>query len=105
MRSRALNARPGRSTESGSGRYGDDLVPLSRRQQSGSATQFANRIPPRCATTVTWNSLPATAFVTTTSEGRVEAITGEGAKRVAHVRFDTAGTKKLLVKIAPIAKL
>ncbi|NLA09063.1 MAG: ATP-dependent DNA helicase PcrA, partial [Microbacteriaceae bacterium] len=38
-------------------------------------------------------------------EGRVDAVTGEGAKRVAHVRFDTAGTKKLLIKIAPIAKI
>ena len=38
-------------------------------------------------------------------EGRVEAITGEGAKRIAHVRFDTAGQKKLLVKIAPIQKI
>ncbi|WP_439901569.1 ATP-dependent helicase [Microbacterium azadirachtae] len=38
-------------------------------------------------------------------EGRVEAITGEGAKRIAHVRFDAAGQKKLLIKIAPIQKL
>ena len=38
-------------------------------------------------------------------EGRVDAVTGEGAKRVAHVRFDTAGPKKLLIKIAPIEKL
>jgi DNA helicase-2/ATP-dependent DNA helicase PcrA len=38
-------------------------------------------------------------------EGRVEAVTGEGAKRIAHVRFDSAGQKKLLIKIAPIAKL
>jgi len=38
-------------------------------------------------------------------EGKVEAITGEGAKRIAHVRFDAAGQKKLLVKIAPIEKL
>jgi len=38
-------------------------------------------------------------------EGRVEAVTGEGAKRIAHVRFDTAGAKKLLIKIAPIEKL
>ena len=38
-------------------------------------------------------------------EGRVDAITGEGAKRVAHVRFDSAGSKKLLIKIAPITKL
>lgn len=38
-------------------------------------------------------------------EGRVDQVTGEGAKRVAHVRFDTAGAKKLLIKIAPIQKL
>jgi DNA helicase-2/ATP-dependent DNA helicase PcrA len=38
-------------------------------------------------------------------EGRVDAVTGEGAKRIAHVRFDSAGLKKLLIKIAPIQKL
>ena len=38
-------------------------------------------------------------------EGRVEAVTGAGAKRIAHVRFDSAGQKKLLIKIAPITKL
>ena len=38
-------------------------------------------------------------------EGRVDAVTGEGAKRVAHVRFDKVGAKKLLIKIAPIEKL
>jgi DNA helicase-2/ATP-dependent DNA helicase PcrA len=35
-------------------------------------------------------------------EGRVTAVTGEGAKRVAEVQFDTAGRKRLLIKIAPI---
>jgi DNA helicase II / ATP-dependent DNA helicase PcrA len=38
-------------------------------------------------------------------EGRVSAVTGEGAKRVAEVQFDTAGRKRLLIKIAPIEKL
>ncbi|GGH51691.1 ATP-dependent helicase [Microbacterium album] len=38
-------------------------------------------------------------------EGRVDAVTGEGPKRIAHVRFDSAGSKKLLIKIAPITKL
>ena len=38
-------------------------------------------------------------------EGRVDAVTGEGAKRIAHVRFDSAGLKKLLIKIAPIEKI
>ncbi|MEP6481170.1 MAG: 3'-5' exonuclease, partial [Rhodoglobus sp.] len=38
-------------------------------------------------------------------EGRVTAVTGEGTKRVAEVQFDTAGRKRLLIKIAPIEKL
>ena len=38
-------------------------------------------------------------------EGRVAAVTGEGPKRIAEVNFDTAGRKKLLIKIAPIEKL
>ncbi len=38
-------------------------------------------------------------------DGRVTAVTGEGTKRVAHVQFDTSGSKKLLIKIAPIEKL
>ncbi|MGJ0202910.1 UvrD-helicase domain-containing protein [Leucobacter sp. gxy201] len=36
--------------------------------------------------------------------GRVSAITGTGSKRVAHVVFDSVGERKLLVKLAPIAK-
>jgi DNA helicase-2/ATP-dependent DNA helicase PcrA len=38
-------------------------------------------------------------------EGRVTAVTGEGNKRVAEVQFDTAGRKRLLIKIAPIEKI
>ncbi|WZH38284.1 MAG: toll/interleukin-1 receptor domain-containing protein [Microbacterium enclense] len=34
--------------------------------------------------------------------GVVDSVTGEGAKAVAHVRFDSVGPKKLLIKIAPI---
>jgi len=38
-------------------------------------------------------------------DGRVTAVTGIGAKSVAEVQFDTAGRKRLLIKIAPIEKL
>lgn len=38
-------------------------------------------------------------------EGRVQAITGVAAKRIAEVQFDTAGRKRLLVKVAPIVKV
>lgn len=38
-------------------------------------------------------------------QGSVLQVSGEGAKRIAEVDFDTAGRKRLLIKIAPIAKL
>ncbi|CAN5200566.1 DNA helicase PcrA [soil metagenome] len=38
-------------------------------------------------------------------DGTVNAVTGEGSKRVAEVQFDVAGRKRLLIKIAPIEKL
>ncbi|MCU1546719.1 MAG: ATP-dependent helicase PcrA [Homoserinimonas sp.] len=38
-------------------------------------------------------------------DGRVSSVTENGAKSVAEVQFDTAGRKRLLVKIAPIVKL
>ena len=38
-------------------------------------------------------------------EGTVMDVTGVDTKRVAHVRFDQAGPKKLLIKIAPIEKI
>ncbi|MET0990329.1 MAG: UvrD-helicase domain-containing protein [Glaciihabitans sp.] len=38
-------------------------------------------------------------------DGRVSAVTGEGTKRVAEVNFDTAGRKRLLIKVAPIEKI
>jgi DNA helicase II / ATP-dependent DNA helicase PcrA len=38
-------------------------------------------------------------------EGSVVGVTGEGAKKVAEVQFDSAGRKRLLIKIAPITKI
>jgi DNA helicase-2/ATP-dependent DNA helicase PcrA len=38
-------------------------------------------------------------------QGSVTAVTGVGPKRVAEVQFDTAGRKRLLIKIAPISKI
>lgn len=38
-------------------------------------------------------------------DGTVTEVTGVDTKRVAHVRFDRVGAKKLLIKIAPIEKL
>lgn len=106
--SRALNAR--RQSGSGYGgsgkRYGDDLVPLPRREPSGNIERFANKIPAKVRDNGDMVLAPGDRIRHDDfGEGRVDAVTGEGAKRVAHVRFDTAGPKKLLIKIAPIEKL
>ncbi|MGN8551514.1 UNVERIFIED_CONTAM: UvrD-helicase domain-containing protein [Microbacterium sp. SLM126] len=106
--SRALNAR--RQSGSGYGgagkRYGDDLVPLPRREPGGNLERFANKIPAKVRDNGDMELAPGDRIRHDDfGEGRVDAVTGEGAKRVAHVRFDTAGPKKLLIKIAPIEKL
>ncbi|MDF2434688.1 MAG: ATP-dependent helicase UvrD/PcrA, partial [Mucilaginibacter sp.] len=38
-------------------------------------------------------------------DGRVTAVTGVGPKSIAEVQFETAGRKRLLIKLAPIEKL
>ncbi|MFP5580165.1 MAG: ATP-dependent DNA helicase PcrA, partial [Acidimicrobiia bacterium] len=38
-------------------------------------------------------------------DGRVTGVTGTGPKSIAEVQFETAGRKRLLIKIAPIEKL
>lgn len=108
MQSRALNGRRGPGGASGGSgkRYGDDLVPLPRREKSGDIAKFANRIPAKVRDNGDLELGPGDRIRHDDfGEGRVDAVTGEGAKRVAHVRFDSAGPKKLLIKIAPIAKL
>ncbi|GAA3029760.1 ATP-dependent helicase [Microbacterium dextranolyticum] len=107
--SRALNARRPGGGYGGSGgsRYGDDLVPLPRREKpAGDIAKFANRIPAKVRDNGELELAPGDRIRHDDfGEGRIDMVTGEGAKRVAHVRFDTAGPKKLLIKIAPIAKL
>ncbi|WP_350352960.1 UvrD-helicase domain-containing protein [Microbacterium sp. A8/3-1] len=112
MQSRALNARrSGGFGGSGSGsgdRFGvkalpgrDALKPLSTAMD-----KFPNRVTAKMRDN---GDLELTAGDRIRhvdfGEGRVDAVTGEGAKRIAHVRFDTAGQKKLLIKVAPIEKI
>lgn len=110
MQSRALNGRRSGGAGGGFGgsgkRYGDDLVPLPRREKTGDVSKFANRIPAKIRDNgdlelAAGDRIRHDDF----GEGLVDAVTGEGPKRVAHVRFDTAGAKKLLIKVAPITKL
>ncbi len=115
--SRALNGRrPGANTkpswgsralpEGGSagrayGRDGSQLTPTST-----SLDRFPNRVPAKVRDNgdlelAAGDRIKHDDF----GEGRIDAVTGEGAKRIAHVRFDNGSVKKLLVKIAPIEKL
>ncbi len=99
---RALNARRDGSSWGGSLREAAGLPPAPVREK----TQWANAV----TGTVRDNGdlvLAAGDRIRHTDfgDGRVTAVTGEGAKRVAEVQFDTAGRKRLLIKIAPIEVL
>ncbi|WP_458040865.1 MULTISPECIES: ATP-dependent helicase [Bacteria] len=93
--------RSGGSGSSGGNRYGSDLVPTST-----ALDRFPNRVPARVRDNgdlelAGGDRIRHDDF----GEGRVDAVTGEGARRVAHIRFDTVGAKKILIKIAPIEKI
>jgi DNA helicase-2/ATP-dependent DNA helicase PcrA len=99
---RALNARREGSSWGSSLREAASLPPGKPREK----TQWANMV----TGVVRDNSaleLSAGDRIRHTDfgDGRVTAVTGEGAKRVAEVQFETAGRKRLLIKISPIEKL
>ena len=113
--SRALNARRG-GFGGGSGGFGGGgndrfgVKPLAKRDGlkplSTAMDKFPNKVTGKVRDNgdlelVAGDRIRHDDF----GEGRVDAVTGEGAKRIAHVRFDSAGLKKLLIKIAPIEKL
>ncbi|WP_223626489.1 ATP-dependent helicase [Microbacterium sp. EST19A] len=112
MQSRALNARRGGGfggSGSGSGdRFAVKALPgrESLKPLSTAMDKFPNRVTAKMRDN---GDLELTAGDRIRhvdfGEGRVDAVTGEGAKRIAHVRFDTAGQKKLLIKVAPIEKI
>lgn len=91
----------GAGSSGGGNRYGSDLVPTST-----ALDRFPNRVPARVRDNgdlelASGDRIRHEDF----GEGRVDAVTGEGARRVAHIRFDTVGAKKILIKIAPIEKI
>lgn len=106
--SRALNARRGGGFGGSGDRFGvkplpgsDSLKPLSTAMD-----KFPNRVTAKMRDNgdlelAAGDRIRHSDF----GEGRVDAVTGEGAKRIAHVRFDSAGQKKLLIKVAPIEKI
>ena len=101
--SRALNARrPG----GGGDRFGVKPLGSSLKPLSTSMDRFPNKVTSKVRDNGDLELAPGDRIRHDDfGEGRVDAVTGEGAKRIAHVRFAAAGQKKLLIKIAPIEKL
>ncbi|NQX36182.1 ATP-dependent helicase [Herbiconiux sp. VKM Ac-2851] len=96
----------GSSSGSGSPRFGADggygLPPGPPRPK----TEWANRVTGQVRDNGDLTLAPGDRIKHADfGEGRVNQVTGEGAKRVAHVTFEAVGAKKLLIKIAPIEKL
>lgn len=107
--SRALNARrPGLGAGSGgaggSG-WNDSLAAAPFRQERPKA-EWPNRVTGKVRDNGDLELAPGDRIRHADfGDGRVTQVTGQGAKRVAHVQFEKVGAKKLLIKIAPIDKL
>ncbi|AYF97496.1 ATP-dependent helicase [Protaetiibacter intestinalis] len=97
-RSRALNA--GRPRQSFS--YSTSLPPAPAREKREWTSAVTGAVRDNGDLTLApGDRIRHTDF----GEGRVVDVTGQAPKAVAEVQFDTAGRKRLLVKIAPIEKL
>lgn len=99
--SRALNARPGGGGFGSRSGTPGQLPPAPKPK-----AEWANRVTAQVRDNgdLTLNAGDRIRHVDF-GDGRVNQVTGEGTKRIAHVAFDTAGAKKLLIKIAPIEKI
>ncbi len=103
---RALNASRGRSSYGGGSRWNSDTSFGIPPGPSRPKTEWANRVTGQVRDNGDLELAPGDRIRHTDfGEGRVNQVTGEGAKRVAHVQFEAAGPKKLLIKIAPIEKI
>ncbi|HEY0247445.1 MAG TPA: UvrD-helicase domain-containing protein [Gryllotalpicola sp.] len=96
--SRALNAkRPG---------FGSERAAATAALLSRPKTEWANKVTGQVRDNSGLELAPGDRIRHVDfGEGRVQDVTGDGAKRIAHVQFEQAGFKKLLIKIAPIEKL
>ncbi|PZQ90556.1 MAG: ATP-dependent DNA helicase PcrA [Leifsonia xyli] len=97
-RSRPLNAPESRQRFS----YATSLPPAPNREKREWTSAVTNTVRDNGELTlVAGDRIRHTDF----GEGRVVDVTGQAPKAVAEVQFDTAGRKRLLIKIAPIEKL
>ncbi|WP_167050463.1 UvrD-helicase domain-containing protein [Salinibacterium sp. ZJ77] len=97
--SRALNG--GRSSRP-SFNYRDSLPPAPNREKREWKSAVTNTVRDNGDLTLeAGDRIRHTDF----GDGKVVNVTGEAPKAIAEVQFETAGRKRLLIKIAPIEKL
>ncbi|MEO5920194.1 MAG: 3'-5' exonuclease, partial [Pseudolysinimonas sp.] len=102
LRPRALNARGYAGGPAKGFSYATSLPPAPPRVKTEWTSAVTNTVRDNGDLTLEpGDRIRHTDF----GEGRVTDVTGIGAKRIAEVQFDTAGRKRLLIKIAPIEKL
>jgi DNA helicase-2/ATP-dependent DNA helicase PcrA len=101
-RPRALNARGYAGGPARGFSYSTELPPAPPRVKREWASEITGRVRDNGDLTLAvGDRIRHTDF----GDGRVVAVTGDGTKSIAEVQFDTAGKKRLLIKIAPIEKL
>ena len=119
-----ISWRESRAATGGSGHQLGGPIRSSGWQGSGSgggrSLTMRDELPPAPKKTTTWanrvtSSVRDNGDLTLVAgdridhddfgQGSVRSVSGEGAKRIAEVDFDSAGRKRLLIKIAPISKL
>lgn len=105
LRPRSLNA-PRGMVESGRSRtsfsYSTSLPPAPPRQKTEWTSPVTNKVRDNGDLTLAVGDRIRHADF---GDGRVTDVTGTGPKSVAEVMFESAGRKRLLIKIAPIEKL
>jgi DNA helicase-2/ATP-dependent DNA helicase PcrA len=101
-RPRALNARGYAGGPARGFSYSTELPPAPPRVKREWASEITGKVRDNGDLTLeVGDRIRHTDF----GDGRVVAVTGVGTKSIAEVQFDTAGKKRLLIKIAPIEKL
>ncbi|MBX3195535.1 MAG: 3'-5' exonuclease [Schumannella sp.] len=101
-RSRALNPSRGALGSGGGGPRFGSSAPQAPRVKTEWTSPVTNTVRDNGDLTLAvGDRIRHTDF----GEGRVTDVAGVGPKSVAEVQFDTAGRKRLLIKIAPIEKL
>jgi DNA helicase-2/ATP-dependent DNA helicase PcrA len=85
-------------TQSSAGSYGGTPTPKEKKVWSGAISSVRNNEGLQLAV---GDIIEHSDF----GQGKVIATAGEGARQTAEIHFDTVGTKRLLVKVAPIQKV